>query len=47
MNTTLHCNQYTQLKYFVIVVSSGIVEFIHKDMTSSENKATKQALPSN
>ena len=41
MNTTLHCNWYEQLNYFVCIVLPGVVEFIHKDMTFFEEKSDK------
>ena len=45
MNTTSHCNGSAKLEYFVFRVFPGFGEFIQKDMTFYENRATKQGLP--
>ena len=32
MSTTLHCDWYEQIRYLMLKVLHGIVEFVHKDM---------------
>ena len=45
LNRSLHCDWYEYLQYFVFIVVSGIIEFIHKDFKYFENNVTKQGLP--
>ena len=47
MNTTLHCNWYEQLNYFVFIELPGIEEFIKKKLHSLKIKWQSKEGPNN